>query len=85
MDSCKILIGLHGSGFTNMVFMNHGSSVIDILPLNYSMPQTKEFEIVANIVDVNYYKINAKDVSNSQSIFEADEQTLSNLIKALTY
>ena len=83
MNSCKILVGLHGSGFTNMVFMNSGSSVIDILPLSYSMPQTKEVEVIANIVDVNYYKISAKDVSNSQNIFEANEQTLSNLIKTL--
>jgi len=32
MQHCKYLAGVHGSGFTNMIFMPEGSNIIELMP-----------------------------------------------------
>ncbi|MCK0171440.1 glycosyltransferase family 61 protein [Aliiroseovarius sp. S1123] len=33
MSSCKVIVGIHGAGLTNMVFMPPGGTVIELLPV----------------------------------------------------
>ncbi|MDC0342840.1 glycosyltransferase family 61 protein [Alphaproteobacteria bacterium] len=81
MHSCKILLGLHGAGFTNMVFMQPGCSVIDILPFYYSIPRTKEFQISAEMIGLNYFEIYTKKDINAHTKFEIEPNKLIGVIK----
>ena len=50
IDNCELLVGIHGAGFTNMVFMNKNTKIVDITPYYYSLPRTEEFKIICEIL-----------------------------------
>ena len=60
MSNCKILIGPHGAGFTNMLFMNENSYVFELFPESFYAPY---YKYLANKKDINYYYLHGKDIT----------------------
>lgn len=56
----KRMIGVHGAGLTNMVFMTPGSTIVDIMPPNYSLPVTTEFAWATKALGLGYVKIDGR-------------------------
>jgi len=78
--SAKLVIGPHGAGFTNIVFCQKGSSVIEFMPEFYFVDY---FEILANLRALNYTRLPARKVTASfdhvvgiADVEEAIERTL---------
>ena len=56
----RCLIGVHGAGLTNMAFMPRDTTIIDIMPPDYSMPCTTEFACAATALGLQYQRIDGK-------------------------
>ena len=60
MQNCKILIGPHGAGFTNMLFLNENTHLIEFFPESF---YTDCFKLIATQKNINYYYIHGKDIT----------------------
>ncbi len=56
----RCLIGVHGAGLTNMAFMPRDTTIIDIMPPDYSMPCTTEFACAATALGLQYRRVDGK-------------------------
>ena len=81
IDNCELLVGIHGAGFTNMVFMNKNTKIVDITPYYYSLPRTEEFKIICEILGLEYNAFYTKNNINAESEYEIDEFEFKKLIK----
>jgi hypothetical protein len=56
----KALIGVHGAGMANLAFMTPGAALIDIVPPDYSLPKTTEFEVAAKLAGLNHATVECR-------------------------
>ncbi|KAL1819387.1 hypothetical protein ACET3Z_014256 [Daucus carota] len=65
VNSCSVLIGVHGAGLTNMVFLPDNAVVIQIVPLGIEWYARRDFEEPALDMNIRYlsYKIKVKESS----------------------
>jgi hypothetical protein len=63
MCDCKILIGPHGAGFMNMLFLNENANVIEFFPESF---YTNCFKIIAKQKKINHYYLHGKDLTKPQ-------------------
>ncbi|KAL8132640.1 beta-1,2-xylosyltransferase XYXT1-like [Apium graveolens] len=65
VNSCSVLIGVHGAGLTNMVFLPDNAVVIQIVPLGIEWYAKHDFEEPALDMNIRYmgYKIKVKESS----------------------
>lgn len=69
--NCKIMIGYHGAGIANCIYMNKNSFLIEIFNKNYTHPH---FKLFSDIQKINYYSINCKiNFKNLDGICDVDE------------
>jgi capsular polysaccharide biosynthesis protein len=59
MSNCKILIGPHGAGFTNMLFMNENTHVFEFFPESFYL---RFYAKIADKKNINYYYLHGKDI-----------------------
>lgn len=79
VNSCSVLIGVHGAGLTNMVFLPDNAVVIQIVPLGIEWYARHDFEEPAMGMNIRYmgYKIKVKESSLIQQ-YSAKSETIRN-------
>jgi len=55
--NCDVLIGLHGAGLVNAVYMKSGTSVIEFVPVGHSLPKSDLFENICLTRKISYHRI----------------------------
>lgn len=55
MSECNILISIHGSGLANLIWMKHGSVVVEILPQSYSLDWYQRASTATGIIYHSYH------------------------------
>ena len=81
---CKVLVGVHGAGMANMVFMENSASVLDIVPPSYSMPNTREFKVATELIGLQHRSVNCVDQPYAtKKGFEVDVDEVMHLIASL--
>ena len=80
MKNCEMLVGIHGAGFTNMLFMDKGSKVIDIIPYYYSLPRTVEFKLTCEIMSLDYHSFYTINNHDDEKEYEINENEFQDLI-----
>jgi len=68
--SCSLLIGLHGGGLTNIIYMNKNTSLIEIRLKNDSLNNC--YFSLASCLGINYYYIEADSVGGDKRVQNAD-------------
>lgn len=69
--NCKIMIGYHGAGLSNTVFMNKNSTLIEIYNKYYNH---KAFECLSEILQINYKSFKCvKNYKNLDGICDVDQ------------
>lgn len=58
--SARIIVGPHGAGFTNLVFSQVGTALIEFMPETYFNPC---FEILAGLMSLKYYRLPSRSLS----------------------
>jgi len=58
-----ILIGVHGSGLTNMIYMRKSARVIEISPAKESVPAADLLESLAHLCDQKYSRVYASSLN----------------------
>ncbi|XP_048131072.1 alpha-1,3-arabinosyltransferase XAT3-like [Rhodamnia argentea] len=68
VSSCNILVGVHGAGLTNEIFLPDGAVVLQVVPLGLDWASTNYFQIPSTAMDLRYleYKIEANESSLSE-------------------
>ena len=56
-NSSSIIIGAHGAAFTNIIFCNPGTKVIEIMPSDHPNQKCKR---ISKILNLRYYRIETK-------------------------
>lgn len=89
MKECNLLIGQHGAGLTNMLFLPSNATVIEL----HTNPEVNnnffddEYYKIASQLKLNYLAFFANKSSNKQNVFEEDVEIevegLCNLIKSV--
>ena len=75
----KILLGYQGSNFTNIIYMQSGSNIIDIVNNYIDNPV---FKIIANMKNIHYYKSFCKK-SFANLSGECDINNIINIVKKI--
>ncbi|KAK3427208.1 hypothetical protein EUGRSUZ_F03488 [Eucalyptus grandis] len=65
VGSCSVLIGVHGAGLANEIFLPDGAVVVQVVLLGLEWASTNYFEIPATAMDLQYleYKIEPQESS----------------------
>lgn len=65
VNLCSVIIGAHGAGLTNEVFLANGAVVVQVVPFGLDWPSTYFFGKPAAEMELQYleYKIEAKESS----------------------
>lgn len=68
LNSCSVLVGAHGAGLTNEVFLPSGAVVLQVVPLGLEWASTNYFSAPARGMGVQYleYKIEPEESSLSE-------------------
>ncbi|XVE58817.1 hypothetical protein DITRI_Ditri04bG0199400 [Diplodiscus trichospermus] len=78
VNSCDVLMGIHGAGLTNMVFLPDNAILIQIVPLG-SIDGLAREDFAKPAMDMNFryleYKIKAKE-SSLINMYELDHPTI---------
>lgn len=63
VNSCSVIVGAHGAGLTNEVFLAAGAVVMQLVPLGLDWPSTFLFGEPGAEMELEYleYKIEAKE------------------------
>ena len=81
---CTAMVGVHGAGMANMVFMENSTSVLDIVPPSYSMPNTREFKVATELIGLQHRSVNCVDQPYAtKKGFEVDVDEVMHLIASL--
>lgn len=81
-SNCSLLVGLHGGGLTNMIFMPENSNVIEIRLENDT--RNNCYFALSSSLGVNYYYIEAKSISKFGDVQNTDlELPISEIEKVL--
>ena len=64
-SNAKVIVGAHGAAFTNLVFCNPKTKIIEIIPK--SNPSTVNKKI-SKIKNLNYFRFTTKDLKESEKI-----------------
>ena len=71
-NNAKVIIGPHGAGFSNIIFSNPGTKILEILP---KMHPTNIYEKVSNTLNLDYKKIHAETIDQrKQSLGDIEIQ-----------
>ncbi len=83
MNESTVVIGLHGAGLTNMLFMQAGTSVIELRKEGDT--HNNAFFSLASALEIKYYyfKCEADDTDMQKVDFKMPESELNNLITIL--
>ena len=68
-NNAKIIIGAHGSAFTNLAFCKPDTKIIEIRPLIYKNYQNNNYKRISQINNLNYRLIETKKLDESQKKF----------------
>ncbi|OVA09760.1 Glycosyltransferase AER61 [Macleaya cordata] len=65
INSCSVLLGVHGAGLTNAVFMPEGAVLLQVVPLGLEWPSTFYYAQTVGEMNVRYleYRINPEESS----------------------
>ncbi|KAF8409598.1 hypothetical protein HHK36_005676 [Tetracentron sinense] len=65
VNSCSVLVGAHGAGLTNTVFLPAGAVMVQVVPLGLDWPSTAYYGETAPEMGVHYleYRINPEESS----------------------
>ncbi|KAH7544420.1 hypothetical protein ACOSP7_030334 [Xanthoceras sorbifolium] len=65
VNSCSVMVGAHGAGLTNELFLPAGAVVVQLVPLGLEWASTYYFSVPASEMGVNYleYKIEPEESS----------------------
>jgi len=69
LKNCKILICQHGSAVGNMIFMNPGSTIIEVIQQSYIDTQENWFVYYSNVYKINHYQY---VVDEKEDFFDID-------------
>jgi len=69
-SKCKLIVGLHGAGLTNMVWMSPGSNVLEIR--NTGDSTNNCYFSMASALGHNYYYIQAKNIDEHVNTYSAN-------------
>jgi hypothetical protein len=69
-NSCSFMTGLHGAGFSNMIFMEPNSSIFEIQAKNNHM---NVFYSLATELNFNYYYINSNFNADNDLVIDVEE------------
>jgi capsular polysaccharide biosynthesis protein len=87
--NCEVLIGQHGAGLTNMLFISDNSKVVEIHinPEENSGFFDDEYYKIASLLNNEYYTLFASKEGDNQNVYEEDIQldvyALKTLVKKL--
>lgn len=65
VSSCSVMVGAHGAGLTNELFLPVGAAVVQVVPLGLEWPSAVYFGEPARVMGVHYleYKIQPEESS----------------------
>lgn len=65
MNSCSVLLGVHGAGLSNAVFLPEGAVVLQVVPLGLEWASTVYYAYTVGDMGLHYleYKINPEESS----------------------
>ncbi|XXG90571.1 hypothetical protein AAC387_Pa12g2304 [Persea americana] len=68
VHSCDVLVGAHGAGIANMLFLSEGAVVVQVVPVGLDWPSTTYYGDPARGLGINYleYKITPNESSLSE-------------------
>ena len=85
IESCSLLIGLHGAGLTNMLFMRKGSSLLELR--RKGDHNNNCYFSLASALELNYFyqlcEVNDENISTQENDFLVDKDLLERNIKAM--
>ncbi|KMT12764.1 hypothetical protein BVRB_4g088580 [Beta vulgaris subsp. vulgaris] len=78
VNSCDVLVGAHGAGLTNEVFLRNGAVVIQIVPLALDWASDTYYGNTARVMGLKYmeYKIKPKE-SSLYDVYGPDDPIVS--------
>jgi len=78
-NSCVFMTGMHGAGFSNMIFMESNSTILEIQAFNNHM---NVFYSLATELNFNYYYFNTFSNENNEIFIKVDkfEVLLNNIL-----
>ena len=68
-NNAKIIIGAHGSAFTNLAFCKPGAKIIEVRSLIYKNYQQNNYKRISQVNNLNYRLIETKKLDESQKKF----------------
>ena len=68
-NNAKIIIGAHGSAFTNLAFCKPGTKIIEVRSLIYKNYQQNNYKRISQVNNLNYRLIETKKLDESQKKF----------------
>lgn len=74
-SNTNILIGLHGAGLTNMIFLRKKSTIIEIAPELQSLPKSDLFSNLAKICGHDHYIFSSTKLNSKGETF-LDQNTI---------
>lgn len=70
LSGCRLLVGLHGAGLTNMLWMPQGSQAIEVRRCNDS--HNNSYFTMANALSHSYSYLKADELYPDQTIHSAE-------------
>ena len=72
---CNLLVGCHGAGFTNLLFMNENSNVLDLVP-EHCFQLEGCYSKLCSLKNINYYSLQGKTPNLSDKYLEEYKKIL---------
>ncbi|KAH7861424.1 hypothetical protein Vadar_025968 [Vaccinium darrowii] len=79
LNSCSVMVGAHGAGLANALFLPQGAVLVQVVPLGLDWPSTNYFGVPATEMGLNYveYKIEPEE-SSLLSLYGGDHPVINN-------
>lgn len=74
LQECSVLVSMHGAALTNVLFMNEGSTVIELSKevTNRHDHVSIVYSELAKVLNLRYYNLQCEPADRSADFFEAD-------------